>query len=104
MIPQSLQAILASQARQSSDGRRGPSANASSVLAIDSPSGSTARYLERLKDAVTRTPGGRYQLPDPVFGLWLTWRRPGGTVVPMRVVGDEAELAVAEHLPGWAST
>ncbi len=76
----------------------GPQRLSEVARAIDSPSGSTARYLERLKDAVTRTPKGRYRLSDPVFGLWLTWRRPGGTVVPMRVVGDEAELAVAEHL------
>lgn len=66
--------------------------------AIDSPSGSTVRYLERLKDAVERDPEGPYRLADPVFGLWLSWRRPGGTVVPMRVVGDEAELAAAERL------
>ena len=66
--------------------------------AIQTSSGSTARYLERLKDAVVHTEEGEYLLADPVFGLWLKWRRPGGTVVPMGVIGDEAELAVAEHL------
>ena len=78
----------------------GPRRLSDVARAIGGPSGSTARYLERLKDAVVRDREGRYQLSDPVFGLWLSWRRPGGTVVPMRVVGDEAELAVAEHLAG----
>jgi AAA+ ATPase superfamily predicted ATPase len=76
----------------------GPRRAAEVARAIDSPSGATAGYLERLKDAVVRTPDGAYALADPVFGLWLGWRRPGGTVVPMRIVGDEAELAVAETL------
>ncbi len=66
--------------------------------AIHNPSGATVRYLERLQDAVVRDPDGRYRLADPVFGLWLSWRRPGGTVTAMRVIGDEAEIAVAEHL------
>ena len=65
---------------------------------IGSPSGSTARYVERLEDAVQRREDGSYELADPTFGLWLRWRRPGGTVMPMRVIGDEAELTVAEHL------
>lgn len=37
-------------------------------------------------------------LADPLFALWLRWRAPGGTVVPMKVIGDEGELAVAELL------
>ncbi len=65
--------------------------------AIASPTGATARYLERLKDAVVRS-DGQYLLADRVFGLWLSWRRPGGTVVPMQVIGDEAEQQVAQHL------
>ncbi len=77
---------------------KGPRRLTAVAQAIGSPSGATVRYLERLKDAVARADDGRYQLADPVFGLWLSWRQPGGTVVPMRVVGDEAELAVAEHL------
>lgn len=60
--------------------------------------GATVRYVERLQDSVFRGSDGRYRLADPVFGLWLGWRKPGGTVVPMRIVGDEAEQAVAEHL------
>lgn len=59
---------------------------------------STARYLERLGDAVERNAEGLYTLADPVFAAWLRWRSPGGTVVPMRILGDEAERAVAEHL------
>ncbi len=66
--------------------------------AIHSASGPAVRYLERLKDAVIRASDGHYRLADPVFGLWLRWRQPGGTVVPMSVIGDEAELAVAQHL------
>jgi AAA+ ATPase superfamily predicted ATPase len=68
--------------------------------AIGSPSGSTVRYLERLKDAVQRRDDGLYALADPVFGLWLRWRRPGGSVVPMTLIGDDAERATASHLAG----
>ena len=65
---------------------------------IEAPSGDTARYIERLGDAVIRREDARYALTDKVFGLWLEWRQPQGTVVPMRLIGDEAELRVAEHL------
>jgi uncharacterized protein len=58
----------------------------------------TARYLERLGDVVRKRQDGRYELEDPVFGLWLAWRRPGGTVVPMTVIGDAAEREVATVL------
>lgn len=61
-------------------------------------SGAVARYLERLGDAITVQADGRYALSDPVFGLWLRWRSPGGTVVPMGVIGDEAEREVAAEL------
>ena len=76
----------------------GPRRLADVARELHTASGSAVRYLERLKDAVDRTPDGGYQLADPVFGLWLAWRQPGGTVLPMRVIGDEAELAVAQHL------
>ena len=65
---------------------------------IGAQSGSTARYLERLGDAVERTADGLYRLADPVFGLWLRWRQPGGTTVPMVIVGDEAEQRIAAEL------
>ncbi len=65
--------------------------------AIGSGSGATARYLERLGDAVTNE-DGEYRVSDPVFGLWLRWRAPGGTVVPMRLLGDDAEIRAASHL------
>lgn len=61
---------------------------------------STARYLERLGDAVARRDDGSYVLADHVFADWLRWRSPGGTVVPMTLLGDEAERAVAEYLAG----
>jgi AAA+ ATPase superfamily predicted ATPase/Holliday junction resolvase len=66
--------------------------------AIGATSGATAKYLERLTDAVRQRDDGNYELADAVFGLWLRWRRPGGSVVPMTVVGDEAERDVANHL------
>ncbi|HVV83033.1 MAG TPA: hypothetical protein VHE35_08125 [Kofleriaceae bacterium] len=58
----------------------------------------TARYLERLGDLVRRQPDGMFALEDPVLGLWLRWRRPGGSAVPMTVIGDAAEREVASHL------
>lgn len=61
-------------------------------------SGAAVRYLERLGDAVVRDDELRWTMADPVFGLWLRWRRPGGTVVPMAVIGDEAEHEVAGAL------
>ena len=64
---------------------------------IRTPAGATAGYIERLGEPVVRR-GDHYTLADPTFALWLRWRKPGGTVVPMRLVGDEAEKAVAEHL------
>ncbi|MBI5531741.1 MAG: ATP-binding protein [Deltaproteobacteria bacterium] len=65
---------------------------------IGAPTGATVGYIERLGDAVTRRKDGRYELSDPVFALWLQWRKPGGTIVPMSVVGEEAELEVARVL------
>lgn len=61
-------------------------------------SGAVVRYLERLGDAVVRGDDQRWSLTDPVFGMWLRWRRPGGAVVPMTVIGDEAELEIARKL------
>jgi len=65
---------------------------------IGSPTGATVRYLERLGDVVHKLPDGLYSLTDPTLGLWLTWRQPGSSVVPMKVIGDEAEKRVAEYL------
>jgi Holliday junction resolvase len=61
-------------------------------------SGAVSRYLARLGDAVIRGEDQRWSLADPVFGLWLRWKQPGGTVVPMTVIGDEAELEIARRL------
>lgn len=61
-------------------------------------SGATVRYLERLGDAVARDGEQRWSLSDPVFAMWLRWRKPGGAVVPMTVIGDEAELVIARRL------
>lgn len=77
---------------------QGPRTLTEVARSIAAPTGATLGYLERLLDAVRRTDDGRWQLADALFGLWLEWRQPGGTVVPMRVVGDEAELAVATRL------
>jgi hypothetical protein len=62
---------------------------------IGAQTGSTARYIERLADAVVRGDDGLYAIADPVFALWIRWRSPGGTTVPMTILGDEAEKAVA---------
>ncbi|HEY0482117.1 MAG TPA: ATP-binding protein [Kofleriaceae bacterium] len=61
-------------------------------------SGAVVRYLERLGDAVVRGDDQRWSLVDPVFGMWLRWRQPGGAVVPMTVIGDDAELEIARRL------
>lgn len=65
---------------------------------IGARSGETASYLDRLGDAVERRDDGSYALVDRTFGLWLDWRRPGGTVVPMTTLGDDAERKVASSL------
>lgn len=61
-------------------------------------SGAVTHYLERLGDAVMRGDDQRWSLVDPVFGMWLRWRQPGGAVVPMTVIGDQAELEIARSL------
>lgn len=76
----------------------GPCRPTDVAKAIGASTGSVARYLERVADVTRRRDDGRYELVDPTFALWLTWRRPGGSVVPMSVIGDEAELAVARRL------
>jgi AAA+ ATPase superfamily predicted ATPase len=65
---------------------------------LRAPTGATLNYLERLGDAVLRNEKGLHALTDPTFGLWLRWRRPGGSVFPMKLVGDEGERVAAEHL------
>ncbi|MBX3233276.1 MAG: ATP-binding protein [Labilithrix sp.] len=76
----------------------GPTRMTDVAKAIGASTASTARYLERLGDTIVRADDGRYSLADPLFGSWVRWRGPGGTVVPMTIVGDEAEQAVARHL------
>ena len=66
--------------------------------AIDASTASTARYLDRLGDVVRRDGDGLYRVADPLFAMWIRWRSPGGTVVPMTIIGTEAEIAVAEYL------
>ena len=65
--------------------------------AIHTTPGGTVRYLARLGDAITRE-GPLYRLSDPTFALWVRWRKPGGTVIPMTLIGDEAEQTIAAHL------
>jgi AAA+ ATPase superfamily predicted ATPase len=76
----------------------GPSRLSDIASAMGAPTGATVGYIERLGEAVRRNEQGLYELTDPVFGLWLRWRKPGGTIVPMSVIGDEAELEVARAL------
>ena len=76
----------------------GPARPSEVAARVGAASGAVTTYIQRLGDLVARTADGRYRVDDPVFASWIRWRRPRGSVVPMRVIGDEAELAVAEHL------
>ncbi len=76
----------------------GPCRPTDVAVRLGASTGSVARYLERVGDVAHRRDDGLYQLTDPTFALWLRWRRPGGSIVPMSVIGDEAELAVARRL------
>ena len=60
--------------------------------------GATAASVRRLGEAVVHAADGGYRLADPVFGAWLRWRGPGGTLVPMSMLGDEGERRAAEAL------
>jgi AAA+ ATPase superfamily predicted ATPase len=66
--------------------------------AIGGSTGTANQYLQRLGDAVRTRGDRRHELADPVFAAWVRWRAPGGSAVPMKVIGDEAEAAVGEHL------
>lgn len=76
----------------------GPMRLADLARALGAPSGQTSGYVERLGDAVHKRDDGLYALADETFGLFLRWRRPGGSVLPMVMLGDEGEREVAEHL------
>jgi hypothetical protein len=76
----------------------GPKRLGEIARSIGAPPGQARGYITRLGDAVQRRADGSYELDDATFGLWLRWRRPGGSVVPMTVLGDDAERAVASHL------
>jgi AAA+ ATPase superfamily predicted ATPase/Holliday junction resolvase len=57
-----------------------------------------SRYIERLGDAVTRDESGVWSIEDPTLALWLRWRAPGGSALPMSLLGDEAEREAARLL------
>jgi AAA+ ATPase superfamily predicted ATPase/Holliday junction resolvase len=76
----------------------GPARVTDVAARIHAGTGDTSRYLERLGDLVRKRDDGTYAIDDPVLALWLRWRRPGGTVVPMTIVGDDAEREVAIRL------
>jgi AAA+ ATPase superfamily predicted ATPase/Holliday junction resolvase len=76
----------------------GPARVTDVAARIRAGTGDAARYLERLGDLVRKRDEGTYAIEDPVFALWLRWRRPGGTAVPMTVIGDAAEREVAIQL------
>lgn len=75
-----------------------PMRTADLARSVGASTGTTVHYVERLGDAVERTESGAHRIVDPTFALWLQWRRPGGTTVPMKIVGDEAEVVTAEFL------
>lgn len=77
---------------------QGPRTLTEVAKAIHGAPGAASGYLQRLGDAVLRNPEGRWQLADTTFAWWLQWRQPGGSVLPMKLVGAEAELAVAQRL------
>lgn len=66
--------------------------------AVGTTAGATLRYLERLGDSVRRNDDGGWRITDPLFSQWVAWRRPGGSVVPMQMLGEEGEREAAEHL------
>ncbi len=76
----------------------GPARLGDIARAIGSQPGHASGYIERLGDAVLKRPDGQYQLDDPTFALWLRWRQPGGSALPMTLIGDEAEREVATLL------
>ena len=76
----------------------GPQRVTDVARAIGGSTGTANQYLSRLGDAVRNLDDGRYALDDRAFAAWVRWRAPGGTVVPMKALGDEAEAAVAELL------
>lgn len=77
---------------------QGPRTLTDVARATQGAAGATLGYLARLHDAVAKNAAGQWELTDPTFGLWLQWRQPGGSVLPMKLVGDEAELATAQTL------
>lgn len=83
---------------------RGPIRLTDVARAIGASTASTVRYLERLGDALLRDEHGLYRVADTPFATWVRWRSPGGTVVPMNIVGDEAERAVVAHLASLGFT
>ena len=66
--------------------------------ALRLPSSTVVNYLARLGDVIRARDDGAWELTDRVMALWLAWRSPGGAAVPMTVIGDEGERAVARTL------
>lgn len=77
---------------------REPSRPADLQRATGLSSSSTVNYLARLGDIIRISDDGRYELTDALMAQWLRWRAPGGAAVPMTLIGDEAERAVAQFL------
>lgn len=76
----------------------GPSRVTDVATRLHIRTGEVSRYIDRLGDVVVNTNDGRYTIDDHTFALWIRWRQPGGTVVPMTLIGDEAERQVAVTL------
>jgi AAA+ ATPase superfamily predicted ATPase/Holliday junction resolvase len=77
----------------------GPKGLSAIARAIGATTGQARGYIDRLRDAVQQSERrGQYELDDATFGLWLRWRQPGGSVVPMTLLGEAAERSVAQHL------
>lgn len=76
---------------------KGPQKLSEIARAIGAPAGQASSYVQRLDDAVCQT-DKLYKLDDQTFGLWLQWKKPGGSIVPTSVLGTRAEFEVAKHL------
>jgi len=85
-------ALLGHVARSGDDGRR----VGDLAQAMRTSTGAIAKYVSRLRDVLESTDEGTYRVGDRALRLWIAWRGPGGGVVPMTVLGDEAEQRVAQ--------
>jgi AAA+ ATPase superfamily predicted ATPase len=76
----------------------GPKRLGEVAATIGAQPGHASGYIDRLGDVVVKRQDGRYALDDATLGLWLRWRRPVPSALPMSILGSQAEADVAAHL------